>query len=69
MSGCAVVTANEPKEEEEEENAEGNRKQPERNPVGGESRLGKRKRGKGTLGKGGGPGRVCNGDGKQAQGG
>ena len=34
MAGYATVTMNEPKEEEEE-NVEGNCKQPERNPVGG----------------------------------
>ena len=35
LSGYATVIANKPKEEEEEEYAEGNRKQPARKPVGG----------------------------------
>ena len=35
MAGYATGTANEPKEEEEEENAEGNRKQLATNPIGG----------------------------------
>ena len=35
MAGYATVTANYPEEEEEEENAEVNCKQPARNPVGG----------------------------------
>ena len=34
LAGYATVLANEPKEDEEEENAAGNRKQPARNPVG-----------------------------------
>ena len=64
MAGYANRTANNPKEEEEEENPEGNCKQPATNPIGGKSQLGKRKRGEGTLGKGGEPGRVCNGTSK-----
>ena len=35
MAGYATGTSNKPKEEEEEENAEGNRKQPATNPIGG----------------------------------
>ena len=35
LSGYATVISNKPKEEEEEEYAAGNHKQPARNPVGG----------------------------------
>ena len=35
MAGYATGTENDPKEEEEEENLEGNRKQPATNPIGG----------------------------------
>ena len=35
LAGYAVGTANEPKEDKEEENASGNCKKPARNPVGG----------------------------------
>ena len=62
MARYAKGTENDPKEEEEEENAE-------RRTLLGESHLGKIKRGEVTLGKGGEPGRVCNGASKQARGG
>ena len=62
MAGYATGKANKPKEEEEEENVNDE-------PYWGKSHLGKIKRGEVTLGKGGEPGRVCNGASKQARGG
>ena len=35
MAGYATGTANDPKEDKEEENTEGNCKQPATNPIGG----------------------------------
>ena len=41
LARYATGTANDPEEDEEEENTAGNRKQPERNPVGGSHSWGK----------------------------
>ena len=41
MTGYKTGTGNDPKEEEEEENSEGDHKQPETNPIGGSRGWGK----------------------------
>ena len=41
MAGYVTVKTNDPEEEEEEENLEGNRKQPATNPIGGSRGWGK----------------------------
>ena len=43
LPGYATGTANKPEEDDEEENAAGNRKQPARNPAGGEVTAGETK--------------------------
>ena len=53
MAGYATGALYEPKEEEEEENADGKSQAAGDEPYGGKSRLGKRKRCEGPLRKGG----------------
>ena len=67
MVGYNYGTSNNPEEEEEEENSEGKLQAAGNEPYRGKSWLGKRKRGKGKLGKGGKPGRLCNGTTEQTR--
>ena len=58
MAGYKTGTENDPEKKEEEENSEGNHKQPATNPIGGSRGWEKVNRGEVTLGKKGEPGRV-----------